>query len=235
MTMGDAARPGSGPEWGGTLVRFRDRKDAGRQLAEKLLSWTERKDAIVLSLPRGGVPVGFELAQSLKLPLDIMLVRKLGVPGHEELAMGAIAMPDVVVYNHDIISSLGISPDVIERVVSSERAELLRRNQAYRQGAPPPDVEGKAIILVDDGMATGANMRAAFSALTQQKPLMTIVAIPVASREAYESLSHLVDAVICLYVPDPFWGVGQVYDNFDQTTDQEVMDLLAQARSGAHR
>jgi predicted phosphoribosyltransferase len=216
------------------VPHFTDRREAGKQLAQKLMSFAGRNDVIVLALPRGGVPVAFEVASALQAPLDLMLVRKLGVPGQEELAMGALALPDVRVFNHEVIRNFGVSEEDLDRSIIAEERELFRRNQAYRGGAPPPTLEGKAVILVDDGIATGANMRAAVTAVEQQNPLETIVAVPVCSHDASESLRVRANLVLCLQSPEIFFGVGQAYQNFDQTSDEEVLELLKQAKHFGH-
>lgn len=209
---------------------FHDRHEAGKSLAKKLSPYMERDDVLVLALPRGGVPVAFEVAQALRAPLDLMLVRKLGVPEQPELAMGALAMPDICVFNHDIILNAQVAQEDIDRVIARETTELSRRNRHYRNGEPPPDVKDRVIILVDDGAATGATMHAAISAVAQQMPLRVIAAIPVASEQAYEMLSQRADEVACLQVPEPFFGVSRFYEEFEQTTDEEVMELLEHAR-----
>ena len=208
---------------------FHDRKDAGKQLAQKLAAWRDRDDVTVLALPRGGVPVAFEIAHHLHAPLDLMLVRKLGVPGQEELAMGAIALPDIRVFNQDIIENTGISKQAIDKTLAEESAELARRNHVYRGDRPAPDLKNRRVILVDDGVATGATMRAALSAVAEQSPLRVIVAIPVASQEAYEMLFPLVDKILCLHTPAPFYGIGNFYEVFDQATDEEVIKCLNRA------
>jgi putative phosphoribosyl transferase len=209
---------------------FHDRREAGKRLAERLSAYVERDDVIVLALPRGGVPVAFEVAQHLHAPLDLMLVRKLGVPGQKELAMGAIALPDVCVFNHDVILDAGISQEEIDQVVAKEANELQRRNRAYRGGEPPPDLKDRIVILIDDGIATGATMHAAISAVAQQQPRRIVVAVPVAAKEAYQSSGKQADEVVSLFVPAPFFGVGGFYENFGQTSDEEVIKLLADAR-----
>ena len=211
-------------------ILFHDRHDAGRHLANKLSPWLERDDVIVLALPRGGVPVGFEVARTLHAPLDTMLVRKLGLPGQEELAMGALALPDICVFNHDVIQSAAVPQEAIDRVVEKETEELHRRNRLYRQNEPPPDLRNRIIILVDDGAATGANMRAAISAAAQQRPARIVVALPVASTQAFEMLKQHADDVVCLHRPAMFLGVGQAYGDFSQTSDGEVLELLEKAR-----
>jgi predicted phosphoribosyltransferase len=207
--------------------RFRNRADAGRQLADKLAAYADRPDVLVLALPRGGVPVGYEVARALGAPLDVFLVRKLGVPGYEELAMGAVATGDVRVLNDEIVRGLGISGHQIDAVVERELPELGRRERLYRGGRPPPDVVGRTVILVDDGLATGATMRAAVEALRQQQPARIVVAVPTASPDTCEALKAEADDVVCAMTPEPFFAVGHWYDDFTQTTDEEVRELLA--------
>jgi len=209
---------------------FHDRREAGKYLAKKLSSYMERDDVIVLALPRGGVPVAFEVAQALRAPLDLMLVRKLGVPGQEELAMGALAMPNICVFNHDVILSAQVAQEEIDLVIAKETAELLRRNRFYRGGEPPPNLKDRTVILVDDGAATGATMHAAISAVVQQWPLRVIAAMPVASKEAYEMLRQQADEIVCPHALAPFFGVSRFYEEFGQTTDEEVLELLEHAR-----
>jgi len=182
-----------------------------------------------LALPRGGVPVAYEIARALHLPLDLMLVRKLGVPGHEELAMGAIANGNVQVLNQDIIRGMSIPEAVIEEIAAKEHQELQRRNTAYRHGNPPPVLDAHIVILVDDGCATGATMHAAVRAVTKQHAGRIVVALPVISGSAYELLQNEADEVICLDIPEPFLGVGDFYRDFSQTSDEEVNELLKQA------
>ncbi|MFB3827699.1 MAG: phosphoribosyltransferase [Bryobacteraceae bacterium] len=208
---------------------FRDRSDAGRQLAARLGRYANRADVLVLALPRGGVPVAFEVAQALNAPLDVFLVRKLGVPGHEELAMGAIASGGVTFLNHDVLKSLHIPPKAVERVIARERGELARREQEYRGGTPAPDLRGRVAILVDDGLATGASMRAAIAAVRQQAPRAIVVAAPVAPAGTCREFQLLVDEVECAETPAPFCAVGVWYDDFSQTTDAEIRDLLDRA------
>jgi predicted phosphoribosyltransferase len=208
------------------LQRFRNRTDAGRRLAEKLAAYADRPDVLVLGLPRGGVPVGFEVARALGAPLDVFLVRKLGVPGYEELAMGAVASGGGRVLNDEIVHGLGISEHQIDAAVARELHELARREQLFRGDRPPPDIEGRTVILVDDGLATGATMRAAVAALRRQRPAGIVVAVPTASPDTCEALKAEADHVICAMTPDPFFAVGHWYDDFTQTTDEEVRDLL---------
>jgi putative phosphoribosyl transferase len=210
---------------------FADRTAAGRVLAGRLEQFGDDADAIVLGLARGGVPVAFEVARVLGLPLDVFLVRKLGVPGHEELAMGAIASGDVVVMNERVTGGLGLSEDVIEKVAARERTELKRREHAYRDGRPPADVRGLTAILIDDGLATGASMRAAIQALRELDAGTIVVAVPIAPPDTCEELEAHADAVVCAHTPEPFVAVGAWYESFEQTTDDEVRDVLARARA----
>ena len=219
----------------GRTVIFRDRTDAGRKLAARLKEYAGRTDVLVLALPRGGVPVAYEVAKELGAPLDVFLVRKLGVPGQEELAMGAIASGGVRVLNEDVVSYLGIPGEVIDIVAADERTELERRERAYRNGRPPPDVNGRVVILIDDGLATGSTMRAAAAALRAQKPARIVVAVPVAAPETCEQFKSEVDEVICAATPEPFRGVGLWYRDFSQTTDEEVRELLARANPQRQR
>jgi putative phosphoribosyl transferase len=212
---------------------FRDRAEAGRVLAEQLAAYADRPDVIVLALPRGGVPVGYEVAQALHAPLDVFLVRKLGVPGHEELAMGAVATGGVRVLNEQVVRALHIPEQVIDAVARWELEELARRERLYRGDRPPPDVHGRTVILVDDGLATGATMLAAVGALRQQQPAGIVVAVPIASRDTCELLRDEVDDVICAATPDPFYAVGLWYENFEQLTDEEVRELLSRASGRA--
>ncbi|HEV8255740.1 MAG TPA: phosphoribosyltransferase [Casimicrobiaceae bacterium] len=210
---------------------FANRREAGRILASLLMKYADRDDVLVLALPRGGVPVGFEVAQALRAPLDVFIVRKLGVPGHDELAMGAIATGGVRVLNDDVVISLELEPEVIDAVAVREEKELARRERIYRGARPAPDVHGRTVILVDDGLATGSTMRAAVAALRKQRPARIVVAVPVAAPETCEEFKTEVDEVICAATPRMFNGVGRWYEDFSQTTDEEVHELLAQARS----
>ena len=208
---------------------FYDRVEAGRLLANELRKYAARSNVQVLALPRGGVPIGFEVATELKVPLDVFLVRKLGVPGHEELAMGAIASGGVRVLNQDIIRRIAISAEEIERVSARERMELRRRELVYRGDAPPTDVSGKIVILVDDGIATGSTMRAAVTALKRHSPERIVVGAPTAPRSCRKDLGPDFDELVTVAEPDPFYSVGQAYHIFDQTSDEEVRSLLAEA------
>ena len=208
---------------------FRDRIEAGKRLAAQLTDYADRADVLVLALPRGGVPVAFEVARALRAPLDIFLVRKLGVPGHEELAMGAIATGGVRVLNEDVMSYLRISGEVVDAVAADELRELERRERAYRGDRPAPDVSGQTVILVDDGLATGSTMRAAAAALRRQQPARIVVAVPVSSPQTCDEYRMGVDEIVCAVTPEPFHAVGQWYEDFSQTTDEEVRDLLARA------
>jgi predicted phosphoribosyltransferase len=207
--------------------RFRNRTDAGRQLAEKLAAYANRPGVLVLALPRGGVPVGFEVARELGAPLDVFLVRKLGVPGYEELAMGAVATGSVRVLNDEIVRGLGISEHEIDAAAARELQELARRQWLYRGDRPLPDIAGRTVILVDDGLATGATMRAAIAAVRQQQPARIVVAVPTASPDTCEALKAEADDVVCAMTPEPFLAVGHWYEDFTQTTDDEVRELLA--------
>jgi predicted phosphoribosyltransferase len=210
---------------------FTDRTDAGRQLAESLAAYTGDPSAIVLALPRGGVPVGYEIARRLNAPLDVYIVRKLGVPGHEELAMGALASDGTCVVDEELIESLGVNANALEAVVRREIDELRRREVAYRDARPEPDIRGKTAIVVDDGLATGATMRAAATALRQRDPAAIVAAVPVAAPRTCANLQRVVDRVVCAYTPEPFHAVGLYYANFEQTSDEEVRRLLARAEA----
>ena len=213
----------------GPSLTFANRAEAGRELAGSLKKYADREDVIVLGAPRGGVPVAFEVATRLGVPLDIFVLRKLGVPGHEELAFGAIASGDVRILNRETIEALGLTGLDIERVTRREKMELERRETTYRGGRPPLDVRGLIVILVDDGIATGSSMRAAIRALRQMNPAVLIVATPVAPRATCNRLRSEVDELVCLEMPEPFYGVGQFYDDFSEVSDEEVTDLLNSA------
>ncbi len=219
---------------------FRNRREAGQVLASLLAGYRGRPGVVVLGLPRGGVPVAYEIATALHAPLDVMVVRKLGVPGHEELAMGAIASGGVQVINEEVVRHLGLTPGIMASVAAIEQQELARREQAYRGKRPPVTIEGRTVILVDDGLATGSTMRAAVAALRRRHPTRVVVAIPTAAPEPCEELKREVDEIVCVMIPTPFYGVGEWYEEFDQTSDEEVRDLLERAapvlnRAGADK
>lgn len=216
-------------------VHFRDRAEAGRYLAERLGAYANRPDVLVLALPRGGVPVAFEVARALDAPLDLFLVRKLGFPGHEEFAIGAIASGGVRILDEEVVRTFGVSREEIERVMARERQELTRRERLYRDDRPAPDVGAHVVILVDDGLATGSTMRAAIAALRIEGARKIVVAVPVAPRETCDAIRAEVDEIVCAETPEPFRAVGLWYDDFGQTTDEEVRDLLARSahESGA--
>jgi putative phosphoribosyl transferase len=215
-------------ESGGRLG-FRDRSEAGRVLAEELGRYANRDDVVVLALPRGGVPVGYEVAKALGAPLDVFVVRKVGVPGHRELAMGAIAAGGLLVLDEDLIRTLGIGEAEIRQAVAAEAHELERREAAYRNGRDPPELAGKTVILVDDGLATGSTMRAAALAVRGHRPERVVVAVPVAAAQTCEEVRDDVDEIICAATPRPFHAVGLWYEDFSQTSDDEVRELLARA------
>ncbi|HEU4409949.1 MAG TPA: phosphoribosyltransferase [Polyangiaceae bacterium] len=211
-------------------MRFQNRRDAGRHLAALLRSaGFGSKNPLVLALPRGGVPVGYEVARALRAPLDVFVVRKLGAPGHEELALGAVSSNGVRILNQDVVEALGVPADIIDAVAARELLELERRERAYREGRPAPPVWGRTVILVDDGLATGATMRAAVAALRRSEPAQIVVAVPVASPAAYDEFSREVDAIACVFTPEPFHAVGLWYQDFTQTEDEEVRDLLGRS------
>lgn len=215
---------------------FKDRAEAGKVLAEELHRFANRENVLILALPRGGVPVAFELAKALHAPTDVFLVRKLGVPGHEELAMGALASGGLRVLNREVVEQLGISPEAIETVAADEMRELERRESEYRRSRPRFDITGRDVILVDDGLATGASMRAAAAALRQRLPKSITIAVPVGSAETCRLLEREVDEVVCARTPDPFHAVGIWYQDFRQVSDDEVthlLDLAAESSEGA--
>lgn len=211
--------------------RFRNRREAGQQLSAKLQQYAGQPDVIVLALPRGGVPVAFEVATALDVPLNVFVVRKLGLPWHEELAIGALASGGVRFLDQDMIRVAGVSDDDIRRVTAVEQIELERRERLYRGDRPFPDLAGKTVILVDDGLATGSTMRAAVAALRQEGPARIIVAVPVASPDTCEAFRDIADDIVCVATPEPFHAVGLWYEDFSQTTDEEVHYLLDQARA----
>jgi predicted phosphoribosyltransferase len=213
------------------MIRFKDRNEAGRFLAERLSAYANRPDTLVLALPRGGVPVAYEVAKALGAPLDVFQVRKLGLPGHEELAMGAIATGGVRVRNPEVVEYLRIPDEVIDEVTARERQELERRERLYREGRPALSPRGRVVILVDDGLATGSTMLAAVLALRQQQPASIVVTVPVAAKQTCEELRTVADEVACAVTPDPFYAVGLWYEDFSQTTDEEVRELLARAEN----
>jgi len=205
---------------------FLNRTEAGKKLAARLTAYADRSDVMVLGLPRGGVPVAFEVARALHAPLDVFLSRKLGVPMQEELAFGALTSGGVRVLDRDIITEVGISEAEIEEVTERVKKELERRELVYRAGRPPLDVEGQAVILVDDGIATGSSIRAGVSALKQMKPARIVIAVPVAPASTCKRLRAEVDEVVCLHMPELFYAIGQFYEDFSQLTDEEVIELL---------
>src|SRR5215217_1488279 len=210
---------------------YRNRSEAGKHLAAKLTTYANRDDVLVLALPRGGVPVAFEVAKALRAPLDVFLVRKLGLPGHEELAMGAIATGGVRVLNDDVVDYMEVSDVVIDAIAAIELEELERRERLYRGDRAEPDVHGKTVILIDDGLATGSTMRAAASALRQQAPARIFVAVPVSAQQTCDKYRMGVDEIICAATPERFYGVGRWYRDFSQTSDDEVRELLKRSRS----
>jgi predicted phosphoribosyltransferase len=217
------------------IRRYADRRDAGCHLAEALAAYAGRDDVLVIALPRGGVPVGYEVARALRAPLDLMQVRKLGVPGHEELAMGAIASGGVRIVSESVVEALGIPERVIATVAAAEAQELERRERIYREGRHFPDVRGRTVILVDDGLATGSTMRAAAAALRALGAGRLVAAVPVAPRESCDALRDVVDEVVCARTPEQFVAVGEWYEDFAQTSDIEVGDLLRRAAEGEPR
>ena len=214
----------------GSTTRFRDRREAGRRLAEQLAAYAGRDDVIVLALPRGGVPVAFEVARAIGAPMDVFVVRKIGVPWHEELAMGAIASGGARVLDPDIIESCGVSREEVEAITATEAAELRRREEQYRGTRPFPSLAGKTVLLVDDGLATGSSMRVAATAVRAKAPARIVIAVPVAPRDTCEALREVADDTVCAMIPEPFQAVGLWYQDFSQTSDEEVRALLAEAR-----
>jgi putative phosphoribosyl transferase len=215
------------------IHQFRDRAEAGQLLALRLAHYADRNDVLVLALPRGGLPVAFEIAQSIHAPLDVFLVRKIGVPGYEELAMGAVATGNVHVLHSDLVQALRISQSMVEAAIARELQELDRREKVYRRSRPSPDVGGRTVILVDDGLATGSTMQAAVAALKQQQPARIVVAVPVAPREACEEFKAEVDEVVCAETPESFYAVGLSFENFTQLNDDEVRNILERAEQQA--
>ena len=213
---------------------FRDRAHAGQVLAEKLIDYRLRPEIVVLGLPRGGIPVAFEVAQFLHAPMDVFLVRKIGVPGREELALGAIASGGAIVLNPDVLAISRLNRSEIDTLIGHEEDELRRREEAYRGDRPSPSLRDKVVILVDDGLATGASMKAAISALRKYSPQKVIVAVPVAAPETSDEVSRLVDEIVCAFIPNPFFAVGIWYDDFSQTSDEEVKELLERAAAVHH-
>jgi len=210
-------------------ARYRNRTDAGRRLAAQLREYADRPDVIVLALPRGGVPVAYEVARALHVPLDVFIVRKLGLPSHPELAMGAIASGGIRVIDQAALRRFGVTDEQLAAVAAAEERELERRERQYREGLPLPDVTGKTVILIDDGLATGATMAAAAAALKAQGPAKLVVAVPVSAPETCDAFREIVDEVVCGATPEPFYAVGLWYEDFSQTSDDEVHDLLARA------
>lgn len=215
-----------------TQTRYADRAEAGRALADRLSDYGDREDVVVYGLPRGGVPVAFEVAGALHAPLDVLVVRKLGVPGHPELAMGAVASNDVRFLDDHLVQRLGIDQTDIDRIAEEQREEVLARERRFRSGADVPDAQGAIAIVVDDGMATGSTMKASVKALREMSPSRIVVAVPVASRSACADMEEIADEVICLSTPQPFSAVGAWYQDFTQTSDEDVKGLLERARSG---
>jgi predicted phosphoribosyltransferase len=208
------------------MMRFADRRDAGRQLAARLASFADRHDVTVLALPRGGLPVAFEVARAVGAPLDVFVVRKLGVPGHEELAMGAIASGGAVAVNREVVDALGVTEDQLNELADAGAAELAWREELYREGRRPLDVHGQTVIIVDDGLATGSTMFAALRALRELGPARVVVAVPVAPADTRDDIAAQADQVVCLGTPEPFYGVGQFYEDFSQVSNEEVRALL---------
>ncbi|NET02439.1 MAG: phosphoribosyltransferase [Sphaerospermopsis sp. SIO1G2] len=208
------------------MIKFHNRTEAGKMLAQSLIAYANYQDLLVLALPRGGVPVAFEVAKFLNAPLDVCIVRKLGVPGNKELAMGAIAFGDIGVLNYDVINTLRIDQEIINTVASEELEELKRRDFRYRGDAPPININNKTVILIDDGIATGSTISAAITLIKQQQPTKLILAIPIAPATTLENLKLVVDEIVCLQTPEVMSAIGLWYEDFSQTTDEEVSKLL---------
>lgn len=219
----------------GPNMPFRNRVHAGQLLAEKLMQYANREDVLVLAVPRGGVPVGFEVAQALHAPLDVFVLRKLGAPWHEELGFGAVASGGVRIMEQETIDALGLTPEEIEAVVEREESELRRRERVYRGERPAPNVKGKIVVLVDDGIATGSSMLAAIAALRHFKPAKIVIAVPVAAASTAKRLRKIVDEFVAVEAPAAFYAVGQFYADFQPTSDEEVVDLLERASATAAR
>lgn len=213
-------------------MHFLNRTDAGRQLALRLEQYREHGAGLVLALPRGGVPVAAEVASMLHLPMDAMLVRKIGVPGHEELALGAIASQGIRVFNEQVLGNIDLSQRELDLLIAHEERELRRRDRAYRHHRPPPMIRDRVVIVIDDGLATGASMKAAIAALRQQQPARIVVAVPVAPRDTIIELEAKADEVVCVLMPDNFLGVGRWYEDFTQLSDEQVRDILEHAWHG---
>jgi putative phosphoribosyl transferase len=211
------------------MAFFKDRVDAGRKLAKELSEYANRSDVLILALPRGGVPVAFEVAKELNVKMDVFIVRKLGVPGNEELAMGAIASDNIIVLNEDVVRYFQISKQVIDAIVARELRELERREHTYRGNRPKPNINSSTVILIDDGLATGATMRAAAASVKTKNPTKIVIAVPTGAPDTCRSFEGKVDEVICVATPEPFYGVGAWYEDFSQTTDEEVCELLGKA------
>jgi len=215
------------------MALFTDRRDAGRKLAKKLAAYANRSDVLVLALPRGGVPVAYEVALALHAPLDIFIVRKLGLPGHEELAMGAIATGGALVINQDVVRNFNVPQGLIEAVAKKELKELERRERVFRGDRPVCEIGGKTVILIDDGLATGASMHAAILGIRSKQPARIVAAVPTAALETCEAFKQKVDEMICAMTPEPFYGVSRWYEDFSQTSDEEVQSLLEEASQHA--
>jgi len=217
----------------GKMALFTDRRDAGRKLAKKLAAYANRSDVLVLALPRGGVPVAYEVALALHAPLDIFIVRKLGLPGHEELAMGAIATGGALVINQDVVRTFNVPQGLIEAVAKKELKELERRERVFRGDRPMREIRGKTVVLIDDGLATGASMHAAILGIRSKQPARIVAAVPTAALETCEAFKQKVDEMICATTPEPFYGVSRWYEEFSQTSDEEVQSLLEEASQHA--